>query len=183
MEGAVVLLLLDILTGLMGRYYTFTPRPLWITKSIVFNDIKNVLIENKTIAKQIAIDFTKPFGGLGVGLNPNPIRKAVVHMFGDYSLTCPTVLFGAYLRKRPEFSGNVFQYRLTSGTSQSISSYSNWAEVSHTDELPLVFGHPFKPYERVLWSDTDRKLSRQMMDIWTHFARYGFVFCSEYSIY
>lgn len=173
MEGALITLVLDWKANLFGRYLPFVLRPPFISKESVFNDIKNIFIDNQTIAQRVATEYTKPFNRLLVLLNPNPIRRAAVHMFGDYSLTCPTILFGSHLRQRSDFEGKVFQYRLTYGSSQSIASHSHWADVSHTDELPLVFGHPFKPIESFLWKDNDRKVSQQLMDIWTYFAKHG----------
>ena len=173
MEGALITLVLDWKDNLSGRYLPFIWRPIFNGKTDFFNDIKNIFVDNQTISRRVATEYTKPFNRLLVLLNPNPIRKAAVHMFGDYSITCPTVLFASYVRQRLDFEGNVFQYRLTYGSSQSIASYSYWADVSHTDELPLVFGQPFKPIERFLWNDNDRKLSMQLMDIWTQFAKYG----------
>ncbi|CAG2101959.1 unnamed protein product [Medioppia subpectinata] len=174
MEGAIITTLVDLYSGLMGRYLPFVPRPPLISQSIVFNDIQNVLVHNKSIAGRVAAQYTDPFNSrLRLQLNPTPIRQSAVHMFGDYALTCPTILFGAYAVRAPAFTGKVFQYRLKYGSTQSLASYSTWADVSHTDELPLVFGLPFKPYERLLWSDRDRRLSKHVMDVWTHFAKSG----------
>lgn len=173
MEGALITLVLDWKTNLFGRYFPFIKRPPLISKTMVFNDIINVFINNQTIARTAAKEYIKPFTPLFVLMNPNPIRRAAVHLFGDYSLTCPSILFGSYLRQRSDFEGKVFQYRLTYASSQSIASYSNWADVSHTDDLPLVFGQPFKPIEGFLWTDNDRKMSMIIMNIWTHFAKHG----------
>ncbi|PVD23337.1 hypothetical protein C0Q70_16605 [Pomacea canaliculata] len=51
------------------------------------------------------------------------------------------------------------------------SRFPQWAGVPHTAELPFVFGSPFDLTAN--WTDTDKKVSSDMMDMWTNFAKFG----------
>jgi carboxylesterase type B len=176
MEGALLIASFDILRGLLGRYLPPLPISPLISKRRVYFDIKNIFIDNDTIGIPIAEKFLEHYSENSYILNQNSIRKSAVHLFGNYLLTCPTILFGGHIVKNSLFTGKVFQYRLTHVITQSISKLSIWAEATHADDLPLLFGQPFKPIEWRFWSSSDRKLSKEIMDIWTHFAKYESVF-------
>jgi carboxylesterase type B len=158
------------------RYLPFVPLALISNVNTCYNDIKNYF-QNDTIGVPVAgnytIGFTNPPSLSSVLFNPNPIRRAVIHVLGDYALVCPTVLFGALFAKNALQTDSVYQYRLTYPSSQSLCKTSLWANVTHSDELPLVFGQAFRPIERLLWTDSDRKISKVIMNVWTYFAING----------
>ncbi len=145
--------------------------------STCYDDIRNIFFQNDTIGVPVAgnytIGFTNPPSLSSVLFNPNPIRRAVAHALGDYALVCPTILFGALFAKNALPTAKVYQYRITYPNSQSLCKRSVWTNVTHGDELALVFGQPFRPLERLFWTDSDRKISKVIMDIWTYFAING----------
>jgi carboxylesterase type B len=142
-----------------------------------YDDIRNIFFQNDTIGVPVAgnytIGFTNPPSLSSVLFKPNPIRRAVTHALGDYAFVCPTVIFGARFTEHTSPTAKVYQYRLTYPNSQSFCKRSVWANVTHNDELPLVFGQPFRPLEKRFWTDSDRKISKVIMDIWTYFAING----------
>jgi len=171
MEGLFLTQLMNLSRRLLGRYLPFLPIVPLISKNISFTYIRNTFIYNKTIGEMIVEKYNKLFTKKSIFLNQNHFRKSVLHSLGDHLFTCPTILFGAYFSKSSSSKGQVFQYKLTYATSPSVSKISRLSEASHSDEIPLIFGRPFK-LKRNVWSNQDKRLSKEIMDIWTHFARY-----------
>jgi len=176
MEGELYAFIFDLLSQVLGNYIPSDSTTLAVTKNAIYSDIKNSFIDNNTFGDIVANKYTETFTDLSVLFNPNPIRRSAVYSLSDYIFVCPTILFGGYYAKNALPTGEVYQYRLTYASTQSISKNSVWAGAAHADDLPLVFGHPFRSLERFLWSDDDRKLSKKIMDIWTHFAKYESAF-------
>jgi len=171
MEGLMFTFAIDVIRLLYGRYSPFLPISTAFTRDIVYNDIKNLFIDNETIGELIADRYTEGFSD-GFIFNQNDIRRSAVYSFSDFYLNCPTVLFGGHVAKSKSFSGKVYQYKFTYTSSQSISKLSVWSEATHNDELPLVFGKPFQSIESMSWFSNDRVMSDLMINIWTHFAKY-----------
>jgi hypothetical protein len=172
MEGVSFARDFDDMIGLEGRY---NPKQLSrVTRSQVYDDIKLFISKTVDLNGKIAGAYTDPFGADGTDQSRQLIQAAA-HAYGDYVITCPTILFGAELVRQKAFKGTVYQYRLTYANSQSISYDSYWAEAEHTDEQPLVFGRPLNEPENT-WTQTDRKISQLFVDIWTDFAKNGLIF-------
>jgi hypothetical protein len=140
------------------------------------NISKNIIIYNQSISERVATAYTEQFNDNQTSdyVN-NLLRRAAVHAWGDNYITCPTVLFGAKIVQNWRFRGKVFQYRLTYTQSKSIAKGSIWANVAHADVMPLVFGRPLNETSNG-WSVTDAEVSRKFINIFTYFAKYGFVF-------
>jgi hypothetical protein len=169
MEGAAFTLDFDFVRFLDGRYIPELDYIPLITKNIVFMDIKNIFFDSNTFGMTASEKYTETFPEFELDKNNgNRIRGSAVYAFSDYVLTCPTILFGYYFAKN-SYSGSVFQYRLTYANSRSMCADSEWANVTHGDDILLVFGTPFRSFG---FTDDDKKLSFQMMNIWTHFSRY-----------
>ena len=137
-----------------------------------------MFLANKALGQKLADDYTQGFDPITL-VNSNPLRQTAAHAIGDYYLTCPTILFASYLRTRPAFSGQVWQYRLTSASLYSPVNASFWVDSSHVDEMNHVFGNPWditSPFPLAPWLFGDKQLSSQLMDIWTYFAKYGSVY-------
>ncbi|XP_025109778.1 acetylcholinesterase-like isoform X1 [Pomacea canaliculata] len=49
--------------------------------------------------------------------------------------------------------------------------FPEWAGVPHTAEIPFVSGLPFDGTKN--WTDKDKQVSSDMMDMWTNFAKHG----------
>ena len=97
-------------------------------------------------------------------------------MLSDYNMVIPTSHIADMIQKH---SPDVYFYYFT-----DPHSY-------HSIELSYLFGAPFGAYsaddkEKVSFKPNDppdsprKKLSRNIMKIWTHFAKHKFVFRIEY---
>jgi hypothetical protein len=176
MEGSYFTYGYDKAFNLGQRYYPQNNYSSNISKTIIYNDINNVFIYNNSISDKIATAYTEQFNDTNSSdYANNLLRRSAVHAIGDYAITCPTILFGAKIVQQLRFRGKVFQYRLTYTNSKSDNSGSIWANVTHTDDLALVFGRPLNEISNG-WTKKDVESSREMIYIWTHFAKYGFVF-------
>jgi carboxylesterase type B len=173
MEGELFAFAIDVVTGLGGRYTPTVPTYPVLSKITVINDIQNYFINDNSIGIQIANNYTETFTDI-LGVLPlsstNPIRRSAVYSLSDYLLICPTILFGGYFAK---YFGDIHQYRLTYPNTFSTCKTSIWANVTHTDDLVLIFGQPFSPVVGVPFSDDDRNMSKAYMDIFTYFATNG----------
>ncbi|XP_064487639.1 acetylcholinesterase-1-like [Ornithodoros turicata] len=95
------------------------------------------------------------------------VFKAMTDSAGNFLLDCPTVFaaesFSAHLR-------NVYGYQFAHRPSVSF-----WPEafgVTHTEEIPFVFGLPVR-YNQRGYSADDTRMSETVMNAWTSFARTG----------
>ncbi|XP_025109773.1 acetylcholinesterase-like [Pomacea canaliculata] len=52
-----------------------------------------------------------------------------------------------------------------------LSPSSTMSEVPHAAEIPFVFGEPFGGQSK--WTDADRRVSNDVMTMWTNLAKYG----------
>jgi hypothetical protein len=134
-----------------------------------------ISITNKTIDSSIAKAYTNPFSNTSPVdiLTSNLLRRSASHAFGDYLITCPTIIFGAKLIMNSKFKGNVYQYRLIYINSKSPFYGRVWANTTHEYELPLVFGRPLSETSND-WTQIDMIVNREFINIWTPFARNGF---------
>jgi carboxylesterase type B len=175
MEGSHFVYDFDKALNLGQRYYPQNNYSSNISKTIVYNDINNVFIYNKSISDRIATAYTEPFNGTNSSnYENNLLRRSAAHAMGDYAITCPTILFGAKIVRNSRFKGKVFRYSLTYTNSKSDNYGSIWANVTHGDDFYLVFGLPLSEISNG-WTEKDMEISREMIHIWTHFAKYGFV--------
>ena len=172
LESAQFTYIYDLLRARFGALSPQIPDAV-VNARIARYDIQKIMIGNESFSEQVAEQYTKTFDDLFI-LTPlrffdrQRLRAAVVHSYSDYSLVCPTVLFGKYLTQRPDFTGKVFQYYLSYANSQSVCRLSTWCANTNYDDIPLVFGNPF--FENG-YSDMDRNMSTVMMDIFTEFAK------------
>ncbi|CAG2163966.1 unnamed protein product, partial [Oppiella nova] len=91
MEGLLFASAFDLVVGMSGRYLPFVPIAPVISRDIVRNDIRKYFFDNDTIGVEIAHEFTKSFDTNPRLLDGNGLRRAAIHAFGDYFLTCPTI--------------------------------------------------------------------------------------------
>jgi len=123
---------------------------------------------------RIAIDFyIKPISDD----EPSELLHSLSMFAGDHFITCPTILFAeqvAEYNALRDGKGKVYGYYLTQKPRTSFIPWCNgsdWMSVCHADDLIYVFGQPLMEPEK--YSDEDRALSRQMIKIWSSFARDG----------
>ncbi|XP_074597659.1 cholinesterase-like [Brevipalpus obovatus] len=102
------------------------------------------------------------------------IKKALWAFTDDLLYKCPTYFFASsYGNVSSSGSGNVYAYIHTQKPKTSNPICTKIAEIGpcHGDDLPFVFGAPFRQPD--LYSRLDDDLSSQMMQIWTSFGKYG----------
>merc|ERR1711972_596191 len=95
-------------------------------------------------------------------------EKAIVDMMSEYFFICPNVKFA---NTYASVGGNVYYYYLDYRTSSQ--PWGNWMGVMHGDDIPYVFGHPFNPLTADLYTESEKQLSRDVMQYFTSFAKTG----------
>lgn len=100
------------------------------------------------------------------------VRKAVGDAFGDYHITCPTVLFGqeyGHLTK----ADRVYAYRVVQPPSIPVFlTCHGWMGVCHGDDVLYLFGFPIR-LRGIVFTEADYKLAVDMIKAWTSFAHTG----------
>ncbi|KAF8771439.1 Acetylcholinesterase-1 like protein [Argiope bruennichi] len=95
------------------------------------------------------------------------IRRQVYTASGDYTILCHTVYFAeSYAKKGNDVYFYFFVHR------PSNSEWASWMGTTDFDEVEFVFGRPVrKPWR---YPSEERSLSFKLLNIWTHFANYGY---------
>ncbi|XP_070577223.1 cholinesterase-like isoform X2 [Ptychodera flava] len=99
--------------------------------------------------------------------NPFKLRNAVNDLYGDYIAKCPSLEFANVFS---DAGNEVYYYEL--GKRSSASPWPSWMGTVHGDEISYVFGHPLIQ-ERSDTDEVDIAVSRQIMEYWGNFAKYG----------
>lgn len=124
--------------------------------------------DNDLVKAAILQSYTKH----GVSQTPEIIREQISELFHDKFATAPLSLSLQSLASAgiPGYF-YIFEHR------SKYSVWPSWAGVNHADELPYVFGAPFKtPNVSPLsngFTDMEKGLSRFIIKLWTNFAKYG----------
>ncbi|XP_078000348.1 acetylcholinesterase-like [Glandiceps talaboti] len=98
--------------------------------------------------------------------DPYKLRDGIDDLFGDYILKCPNIVIANIYS---DLGNDVYYYELRRRS--SISPWPDWMGAVHGDEISYLFGHPLVPDSGS--NNEDVALSRQMMEYWTNFAKYG----------
>lgn len=98
--------------------------------------------------------------------------KATHDIIGDSGFVCPAVLFSELLS---EYNVTVYHYLLNGRPSNS--PWNQWMGTTHLDEVPFIFGLPLKHPKKYTKDEID--FSRNLINIWTTFAKTGKVFDSN----
>ena len=109
--------------------------------------------------------------------DPETSRQTFATAMGDYFLGCPTLLTGEKLAKASDdvrAYGYHFSYKSDSrGTNNGYNVIcKNKKGVCHATELQYVFGYPLIATNEE-FHDQDTAISREMIKIWTDFAKTG----------
>jgi carboxylesterase type B len=100
------------------------------------------------------------------------IRKAVGDAFGDYHITCPTVLFGEMYGHITK-ADRVFAYRVVQPPSIPVFlNCHGWMGVCHGDDVLYLFSFPIR-LRGIVFTEADYKLAVDMIKAWTTFAHTG----------
>lgn len=93
--------------------------------------------------------------------------RALSRLAGDIIINCPVVYFADAVSK--DASNEVYFYRFMHRP--SISEYPDWVGATHTSELSFVLASIFHFPDDV--SQTDLDVSRELVHVWSTFARTG----------
>jgi carboxylesterase type B len=123
------------------------------------------MILNETNSAKVANFYT---AGLK-DTDSDKLLESLSNSFGDYQLTCPTVLFGAAFAK----SEKAYSYKLTHfPTIHAFPGCHGWMGVCHADDVILLFGFPIR-LKGIGYDELDYKLSVDMIHVWSTFAKTG----------
>ena len=144
-------------------------------KDYVFHEIDNLKhLESESERKKV-IDFY-----LSNETNVDMIKNKTGQIFGDYIITCPTYFMP---KDMVLWSGDnkVYLYKLTYKANSSllgINQNETWLGVYHGADIEFVFGLPFMIPQ--MYSKQEQQFSLLIMNLWTNFAKTGYVI---YQIY
>ena len=95
-------------------------------------------------------------------------------MYGDYNLVCPTMLFAHQYALHSSESNKFYSYRLVQPVTNGLYDCKPWMGVCHAMDLYYVFGKPIANSAiNSSYSVNDYKLSKDIIQAWTAFAKYG----------
>ncbi|CAL1265509.1 unnamed protein product [Larinioides sclopetarius] len=103
------------------------------------------------------------------GLNEDDYDKILYQVHtasGDYARVCPSVYMAESIAKK----GNKVLYYYFVHRSSS-APWAPWMGTAHFEETPFVFGYPLRYPSN--FTESERVLSRQMIEVWTTFAKSG----------
>lgn len=103
------------------------------------------------------------------------VRQSLAHFISDSTFTCPATLF-AHMASGLGIDTYFYLFDHKTGSDARPGGKQrppspDWMGVMHFDEVPYVFGHPIR--DPSLYSEQEVRLSRDMMNAWTSFARSG----------
>ncbi|XP_054165692.1 cholinesterase-like, partial [Oppia nitens] len=94
-------------------------------------------------------------------------------VFGDLMMACPTYQFAKnYAQHTSAEHSNVYFYEITYHRTYSKGDPLEYFDVSHGADLPFVFGLPLIDPQKTD-TENDIKFTRDVMKMWTNFAKYG----------
>ena len=114
------------------------------------------------------------FTGLSDKTPQDVLWRTIGKAFGDYTITCPTILFAKSLFKKDYKTSRVFQYYFNSKLSHWNPLCGKWMGVCHSADIEPEFGIPFLDTKR--FNDRERYISGLMIHVFSTFAKTGFVF-------
>lgn len=97
----------------------------------------------------------------------------VYDVFGDYTLVCPTMLFGEQTHNITQAKHKVYAYRLLQKVEFWKVICPDWMGICHASDIPFVFGLPDKVKGTPFVTEADVNLSHVMMNAWLQFAKTG----------
>lgn len=93
------------------------------------------------------------------------------NIFGDIIINCPTIYIAGYSRKYGNNKPYFYFFNQNTTTNQYGNVYGDFNVSTHYEEVQYVFGMPFLHPET--YTDEERMLSKDMLSIWTSFAKNG----------
>jgi carboxylesterase type B len=111
------------------------------------------------------------FNGLSDNNDFDILRRTIGIALGDFYLTCPTIRFAEFLFSNDRNESNVFQYYYTSKLGDDYFC-AKWMGACHGSELSPLFGIPLRTNSS---SEREKQISKQMINLFANFVRFGFV--------
>ncbi|XP_050530967.1 acylcarnitine hydrolase [Daktulosphaira vitifoliae] len=122
-------------------------------------------------------------------LNVDFVLETVIFRYG-YQANDPENLRGNYVKLATNKKYGSTAFRMAIFTSKRSPTYMyrfeyklrttkvlvvpEWIDAAHMMELPFVWGMPFwTNLQNIDWSSADRRMSENMMNMWTNFARFS----------
>ncbi|CAG2100638.1 unnamed protein product [Medioppia subpectinata] len=104
------------------------------------------------------------------------LKRAFYEYFGDLWIKYPTYLFARQMATTVGNRHNIYFYELTHQNQLFAKQFGcddKDSAVGHAMEIPFVFGKPFVEQTVDSYNETDCQFSRDVMRMWTNFAKYG----------
>lgn len=141
-------------------------RPLDVAKSdMLFFFLKTFSFAPLDVAKAV---YNLYVGSLGEH-EYDKLRSALGHAIGDAFLRCPEVFFG---EKLSQHESEVYYYNMVYH-SPTATHIDPWMGLTHFEDVQYTFGVPLRDCSNRRYSQDDAAFSRQIIHIWTTFAKSG----------
>ncbi|CAG2100777.1 unnamed protein product [Medioppia subpectinata] len=113
----------------------------------------------------------------GVDTSSTPALKQAFYEFvGDLWIKYPTYLFARQMATTVGNRHNIYFYELSYQSqfyAKQFQCDDEESGVEHGMDIPFVFGMPLLPEMVDFFDETDCQFSRDVMRMWTNFAKYG----------
>jgi carboxylesterase type B len=108
--------------------------------------------------------------------NSLALREAFYELLGDLIMKCPTYYFAKQFATSVQNRKNIYFYQVTyMSKPYAKQSYCDMPGmgICHCAETDFVFGQPFITPD--IYTEVDRQFSLDVMNMWTNFAKYGYI--------
>ncbi|CAG2100640.1 unnamed protein product [Medioppia subpectinata] len=170
---------IDLLAGITSTEGSLLSKVIIDTDKEVFtlNDFMAGVKASDDLFHDIDVQKVMDYYLKGVDTSSTPaLKRAFYEYIGDLFMKYPTYLFAILLASRVRNRHNIYFYELSYQSPFFFKVFGGDDEdsiVAHGMDVPFVFGMPFMD-EMVDGSDkTDGQFSRDVMRMWTNFAKYG----------
>ena len=167
---------IDILAGVTqdegcGTFASLVAPPYNVTLPI----FKELVAYGNSIWHFNNIDQTVRFYLDGIDTtNSSALIGALSRYFGDIAFVCPTYLFAKqFALKAPKRKTYFYEVTYDCKNCGNNVCPEDRNAVSHGAEQKYVFGQPF--LNQSAFTQLDRDFSREVMNMWTNFAKRGYV--------
>ncbi|CAG2120614.1 unnamed protein product, partial [Medioppia subpectinata] len=104
------------------------------------------------------------------------LKRAFYQYLGDLLIKYPTYLFARQMATTVGNRHNIYFYELSYQSQFCAKIFQCDDEdsaIGHGMDIPCVLGQPFIAEMVDFFDETDRQFSRDVMRMWTNFAKYG----------
>ncbi|CAG2100776.1 unnamed protein product [Medioppia subpectinata] len=170
---------IDLLTGIsstegsnLTRWFLAPDKPVW-----TLDDFVKYVKASDALFHGIDVQKVMDYYLKGVDTSSTPaLKRAFYEYFGDLFMKYPTYLFAKLLASRVRNRHNIYFYELTHQNQLfAINLLCSEPEsgIGHCMDIPFVFGKSIVGPNVKSYDETDRQFSRDVIRMWTNFAKYG----------